>query len=274
MVKTKIKNILISQPAPADIENSQYKNIIDKYGVQLTFNKFFDVISISNREFRAEKINILDYSAVILTSKLAVDNYFHFASEMRIKIPDSMKFFCITDTIANYLQNYIQYRKRKIFYGKLNFDDLIEVIVKHSEEKFLFPCAEDAGKGNFKKLDDKKIDYTKSIMYKSKPKEGMDKDVDIKNFDMVILFSPVGVRSFLMNFKDKKPDKLEFAAFGKATIGALNKEQLKIAFTAPTKECPSMIMALDNYLNSLIKKEGTKEKKANKTSKTGKKISD
>ena len=164
MAKEKIQSILISQPAPADLENSQYKNIIDKYGVKLTFNKFFDVVSISNREFRAQKINILDYTGVIMTSKLAVDNYFHFVSEMRIKIPDTMKFFCITDSIANYLQNYIQYRKRKIFYGKLTFDDLIDVINKHSEEKFLFPCAEDARQENFKKLDAKGINYTKAIM--------------------------------------------------------------------------------------------------------------
>ncbi len=255
MAIEKIQNILISQPAPADLENSQYKNIIDKYGVKLTFNKFFDVVSISNREFRAQKINILDYTGVIMTSKLAVDNYFHFVSEMRIKIPDTMKFFCITDSIANYLQNYIQYRKRKIFYGKLTFDDLIDVINKHSEEKFLFPCAEDARQENFKKLDAKGINYTKAIMYKSTPKKDMNKEVNIKDFDMVVLFSPIGVRSFLQNFPETTSEDIRFAAFGKATVGALNRVRLKVSVTAPTIKSPSMVMALDNYLASLENNE-------------------
>lgn len=255
MAKEKIQSILISQPAPADLENSQYKNIIDKYGVKLTFNKFFDVVSISNREFRAQKINILDYTGVIMTSKLAVDNYFHFVSEMRIKIPDTMKFFCITDSIANYLQNYIQYRKRKIFYGKLTFDDLIDVINKHSEEKFLFPCAEDARQENFKKLDAKGINYTKAIMYKSTPKKDMKKEVNMKDFDMVVLFSPIGVRSFLQNFPETTSEDTRFAAFGKATIGALNRVRLKVSVTAPTIKCPSMVMALENYLASLENEE-------------------
>ncbi|MBR1769320.1 MAG: uroporphyrinogen-III synthase [Bacteroidales bacterium] len=253
MAKTEIKNILISQPAPADLENSQYKVLMDKYKVKLTFNKFFDVVSISNREFRAQKINILEYSGVIMTSKLAVDNYFHFVSEMRIKIPDTMKFFCITDSIANYLQNYIQYRKRKIFYGKLTFDELVDTIIKHSGEKLLFPCAEDARQENFKKLDAKNIEYTKVVMYKSTPKKNMQKEININDFDMVVLFSPIGVRSFLMNFPEVTSDDLRFAAFGKGTVGALNRVRMKVSVTAPTIKCPSMVMALDNYLSSLQK---------------------
>ena len=258
MVNSEIKNILISQPAPLDLERSQYKILIDKYKVNLTFNKFFDVASISNKEFRAERIDLLDYTAVIMTSKLSVDSYFHFVNETRVQIPDTMKFFCITDTVANYLQNYIQYRKRKIFYGKLTFDDLVEVINKHSDEKFLVPCARDARKENFKKLDAKKIDYTKVVMYKSVPKKNMNKEVDISKFDMVVLFSPVGVRSFLENFPQTTSDDICFAAFGRGTIGALNRVRIKVSVTAPTIKHHSMVMAIDSYLGDL-QKQNTKE---------------
>ena len=155
MCKPVIKNILISQPAPLDIEKSQYKILIDNHGVELTFNKFFDITGVSNKDFRASKINILDHSAVIVTSKLAIDNYFKLAKELRLVIPESMKFFCVTEGIANYLQNYIQYRKRKIFYGKLQFSELIDTMLKHKEETFLYPCSDDTSIDNFKLLDKK-----------------------------------------------------------------------------------------------------------------------
>lgn len=261
----KIKNILISQPAPANLENSQYKNIIEKYDVNLTFNKFFDVVSISNKEFRAERINILDYNAVIMTSTLAVDNYFHFAGVERLKIPDDMKFFCITETVANYLQNYIQYRKRKIFPGKITFDDLTEIILKHSDEKFLFPCAEDARPENFKKLETLGIDYTKVVMYRSEPKD-VRKEIDIKKFDMVVLFSPIGVKSFIMNFPKTTSDNVVFGAFGPSTLAALKKAKIKVAIQAPTAKAPSMVMALDNYLAANM--EAGTEKKSSTTKKT------
>jgi uroporphyrinogen-III synthase len=250
MIKNNIKNILISQPQPVDLEKSQYKFLLDKYDINLTFYKFFDVVKISNKEFRALRINILDYSAVIFTSKLAVDNYFIFVKEMRLVVPDSMKFFCITDSIANYLQNYIQYRKRKIFFGKLTFDELVEVIAKHSDEKFLFPCAEEATPENFKKLDKIDIDYTRAMMYRSEPKD-LSKAIDINKFDMVVIFSPIGVKSFTQSFPNFKSDKLIFAAFGKVTINALNKAKIKVTVPAPTIKSPSMVMALDCYLESL-----------------------
>ena len=153
MTERTIKNILISQPEPTDLLKNQYKALSSKYEVEFTFYKFFDVVGISNREFRDYKISLLDYSAVIFTSKLSVDNYFRLAKELRLNIPESMKYFCITEAVANYMQNYVQYRKRKIFYGKLTFKDLVEVIVKHKEEKFIIPCAEDATIEYFKMLD-------------------------------------------------------------------------------------------------------------------------
>lgn len=246
-IAASIKNILISQPAPADIAKSQYKTLIDKYGVNLTFFKFFDVVGVTTREFRDSRIALLDYSAVIMTSKLAVDNYFRLAKELRVTIPESMKYFCISDTIANYLQNYVQYRKRKIFYGKITFSDLVEVILKHKDETFLFPCAEDSSLDYFKLLEQSKIQFQKAVMYRSEVKNLS--SINIKDFDMVAMFSPIGVKSFVHNFPEANNDNILIAAFGATTQAALKSAKLKTYIPAPTKEYPSMVMAMDKFLS-------------------------
>lgn len=247
MTERTIKNILISQPEPTDLLKNQYKALSSKYEVEFTFYKFFDVVGISNREFRDYKISLLDYSAVIFTSKLSVDNYFRLAKELRLNIPESMKYFCITEAVANYMQNYVQYRKRKIFYGKLTFKDLVDVIVKHKEEKFIIPCAEDATIEYFKMLDAAKISYTKAIMYRSETKDLT--NIDIKKFDMIAMFSPIGVKSFVQSFPDITSEDIFIAAFGTTTQTALKSAKLKTYIPAPTKEAPSMIMAIDNFLS-------------------------
>lgn len=246
-IAASIKNILISQPAPADIAKSQYKTLIDKYGVNLTFFKFFDVVGVTTREFRDSRIALLDYSAVIMTSKLAVDNYFRLAKELRVTIPESMKYFCISDTIANYLQNYVQYRKRKIFYGKITFSDLVEVILKHKDETFLFPCAEDSSLDYFKLLEQSKIQFQKAVMYRSEVKNLS--SINIKDFDMVAMFSPIGVKSFVHNFPEANNDNILIAAFGATTQAALKSAKLKTYIPAPTKEYLSMVMAIDKFLS-------------------------
>ncbi len=246
-IAASIKNILISQPAPADIAKSQYKTLIDKYDVNLTFFKFFDVVGVTTREFRDSRIALLDYSAVIMTSKLAVDNYFRLAKELRVTIPESMKYFCISDTIANYLQNYVQYRKRKIFYGKLTFSDLVEVILKHKDETYLFPSAEDSSLDSFKLLEQSKIHFQKAVMYRSEIKDLS--SIDIKNFDMVAMFSPIGVKSFVHNFPEMNNDNILIAAFGASTQAALKSAKLKTYIPAPTNEYPSMVMAMDKFLS-------------------------
>ena len=246
-IAASIKNILISQPAPADIAKSQYKTLIDKYDVNLTFFKFFDVVGVTTREFRDSRIALLDYSAVIMTSKLAVDNYFRLAKELRVTIPESMKYFCISDTIANYLQNYVQYRKRKIFYGKLTFSDLVEVILKHKDETYLFPCAEDSSLDSIKLLEQSKIHFQKAVMYRSEIKDLS--SIDIKNFDMVAMFSPIGVKSFVHNFPEMNNDNILIAAFGASTQAALKSAKLKTYIPAPTNEYPSMVMAMDKFLS-------------------------
>ena len=246
-IAASIKNILISQPAPADIAKSQYKTLIDKYGVNLTFFKFFDVVGVTTREFRDSRIALLDYSAVIMTSKLAVDNYFRLAKELRVTIPEGMKYFCISDTIANYLQNYVQYRKRKIFYGKITFSDLVEVILKHKDETFLFPCAEDSSLDYFKLLEQSKIQFQKAVMYRSEVKDLS--SINIKDFDMVAMFSHIGVKSFVHNFPEANNDNILIAAFGATTQAALKSAKLKTYIPAPTKEYPSMVMAIDKFLS-------------------------
>ena len=248
MKTTQGKRILISQPKPADINKSPYKAIIDKHGAKFDFNKFFDVVGISNKDFRSYRVSILDHSAVIFTSRLAVDNYFRLAKELRLCVPDEMKYFCITESIANYLQNYIQYRKRKIFFGKITFDELLEVILKHKEEKFLFPSAEDASTDIYAKLDKHKLKYTQAIMYRSETRD-ISKEVDVKKFDMVVMFSPIGVKAFIESFPDYNHTKICFAAFGNNTIAALKEAGIKVIVPAPTPTSPSMIMAIDNFLS-------------------------
>lgn len=247
MIERTIKNILISQPEPTDLLKNQYKALSSKYEVEFTFYKFFDVVGISNREFRDAKISLLDHSAVIFTSKLSVDNYFRLAKELRLTIPETMKYFCITETVANYMQNYVQYRKRKIFYGKLTFKDLVEVIAKHKEEKYIIPCAEDSSIDYFTLLDTAKIKYTKAVMYRSEPKDLS--NIDIKKFDMIAMFSPIGVKSFVQSFPQITSEDIFIAAFGTTTQTALKSAKLKTYIPAPTKEAPSMIMAIDNFLS-------------------------
>ncbi|MEE0937092.1 MAG: uroporphyrinogen-III synthase [Bacteroidales bacterium] len=244
---TSVKRILISQPKPEDLAKSQYKILIDKYKVELTFEKFFDVVGVSTREFRDMRIALLDYSAVIMTSKLAVDNYFRLAKELRITVPESMKYFCISDTIANYLQNYVQYRKRKIFYGKGTFLDLVDVITKHKEETYLFPCAEDSSADYFKTLETSKITFKKAVMYRSEVKDLS--AINIKDFDMVAMFSPIGVKAFVENFQGANHENIFIAAFGTTTQAALKSAKLRSYIPAPTPEHPSMVMAIDKFLS-------------------------
>ncbi len=163
----KVKKILVSQPEPADLEKSPYKNLVTKYGVDITFYKFFEVVGLSVSEFRKSRIHLGDYTAVIFNSKNSVDHFFRLAKELRENIPDTMKYFCSTEAIAHYLQNYIQYRKRKIFFGNQYFADLIEILSKHREEKFLFPCSDEKQTEYTKMLDKAKFKYTKATMYTS-----------------------------------------------------------------------------------------------------------
>ncbi len=242
----KIKKILISQPVPADLEKSPYRNLINKHNVDLTFFKFFDVVGIPVSEFRKTRIHISEYSAIIFNSKNSIDHFFRMLKELRETVSEEMKYFCSTEAIALYLQNYIQYRKRKVFFGNQYFSDLLEVMSKHREEKFLFPCSDEKQTEYTKALDKAKFKYTKAPMYTSAPKDLT--KFKLEDFDAIALFSPIGVRSLVKSFPDVKDRDIIIAAFGTSTHAALKEQGIKLTIAAPTQSAPSMAMAIENYI--------------------------
>ena len=242
----KIKKILVSQPAPADLEKSPYRNLIQKYGIDITFFKFFEVVGISASDFRKTRIHIGEYSAIIFNSKQSIDHFFRMLKELRETVGEDMKYFCATESIALYLQNYIQYRKRKVFFGAQYFSDLVEVIGKHRDEKFLFPCSDEKQTEYTKALDKAKIKYTKAPMYTSVARDL--KRFNLDDYDAICLFSPVGVRSLVKNFPDIKERNIIIAAFGSSTHAALKEHGIKLTIAAPTQVAPSMAMALENHI--------------------------
>lgn len=242
----KIKKILVSQPEPQN-EKSPYFDLVKKYGVDVDFIPFINVKGHGARQFRTQKVNLLEHSAVIMTSRSAIDNYFRLAEEMRITIPISMKFFCVTESIAYYLQKYITYRKRKIFFSHKTFDELLEIMGKHKNEKFLLPVAKVHKVTISKKLKKNGFSFNKAVMY-----ETISADLshlsDI-TYDIIVFFSPAGITSLFDNFPGfKQKDKI-LAAMGKTTANAVKKAGLRLDINAPTKEYPSMTMAIEKFIN-------------------------
>ena len=242
----KIKKILISQPAPADLEKSPYRNLVRKHNVDITFYKFFDVVGIPASDFRKTRIHIGDFTAVIFNSKNSIDHFFRMMKELRETVSEDMKYFCSTETIALYLQNYIQYRKRKVFFGNQYFSDLLEVMSKHRDEKFIFPCSDEKQTEYTKALDKAKFKYVKAPMYTSQPKDLTKFNLD--EFDALVLFSPIGVRSLVKSFPDIGSRNMLIAAFGSSTHAALKENGIKLTIAAPTQSAPSMAMAIENYI--------------------------
>lgn len=251
-----IKNILISQPKPADPVKNPYNELAQKYNLNIDFHKFIKVEGVPAREFRKDRVNILDHSAVIFTSRNAVDHYFRMCKEMRVEVPDSMKYFSISESTSYYLQKYVQFRKRKVFHGKQNFKDLLEIIKKHKDEKFLLPCSDIHKQSLPKLLDDSKIDFTKAVIYRTLASDLSELDID--KYDMFIFFSPSGVKSLLKNFSDFEQGDKKIAVFGPTTAKAVKDTGFRLDINAPTKTAPSMIMALDQYLEKTFKKAGIK----------------
>ncbi len=242
-----IKKILISQPSPQN-EKSPYFELAEKHDLQIDFRPFIQVDGIPIMDFRKQKVSILGHTAVIITSKSAVDNYFRIAEEMRLNIPTSMKFFCVTESIAYYLQKYITYRKRKIFYGERTFDDLLKLIMKHKDEKYLLPVADVHKPTIPNKLKKSKISFSKVVMYQTVSADLSDlKNV---NYDILVFFSPSGISSLIENFPEFQQNGTKIACFGPATAKAIKAAGLNLDIKAPTKESPSMIMALENFIRS------------------------
>ncbi len=249
-----IKKILVSQPRPTS-EKSPYFDLEKKYGVEIVFRPFIKVEGLSSKEFRQSKINVPDYSAIILTARTAIDHFFRLCKELRYNVPDTLKYFCVSETIAHYLQKYVIYRKRKIFYSETGLmEDLIPIIAKHHKETYLMPVS-DVHNDKAVVLDNNKVKYVKAVMYRTlsndfKPGEQFD-------YDMLVFFTPAGIKSYTTNFPDYMERNVVIAAMGQTTLEAATQAGLKVDITI-TPETPSMASAIEQYL----KKAKAEEEKA------------
>lgn len=242
-----IKRILISQPEPPLAGKSPYLDIAEKYGATIQFRPFIQVESVTAREFRSQKIDILSHSAIIFTARTAIDHFFKLTEELRLTIPVTMKYFCISESVAVYLQKYTTYRKRKVFFGQTGvLSDLVTVIKKHNKEKFFIPVAEEHKVDLMKMLDTNKITYNKGIMFRTVSNDfGPDEKLEA---DLIIFFSPSGIAALTKNFPNFEQGDIRIAAFGPSTSKAVEKAGLRLDLQAPTPEAPSMMIALDRYL--------------------------
>ena len=243
-----IKKILVSQPKPAS-EKSPYYDIEKEYGVECVFRPFFKVEGLTAKEFRQQKINLLDYTAVVFTSRHAVDKYFKLAQEMRITNTEDMKYFCVIETIALYIQKYVQYRKRKVFFGDTGkIDGLMAQMSRHKGEKYLVPLSSVHNDDVKNLLDEKKLNHTECVMYRTISNDFTEEEIKSFDYDMMIFFSPTGVKALKKNFPKFEQGKIALGAFGPATMKTVTDEGLRIDLEAPTKEFPSMTGALKDYL--------------------------
>ena len=243
-----IKKILVSQPKPSN-DKSPYYDIASRFGVELVFRPFIKVEGITAKEFRTQKVNILDYTAVVFTSRHAIDHYFTLAKEMRINIPEDMKYFCVTETISLYIQKYVQYRKRKVFFGTTGkIDDLLPAMVKHKNEKYLVPMSDVHNDSIAQLLDARKLNHQECVMYRTVSNDFTEEEVKSFDYDMLIFFSPSGIESLTKNFPGFKQGEIAIATFGPATAQSARDAGLRLDIEAPSEKYPSMTGALQHYL--------------------------
>lgn len=247
----KVKTILVSQPAPKS-ENSPYFELADKQKVKIDFRSFIHVEGASAKEVRQQKIDLSNFTAVVFTSRNAVDHFFRIADEMRFKVPDALKYFCMSEAIAYYLQKYVVYRKRKIYVGKKTFPELTKLIKKHKEETFLLPCSDKLKALIPQELDAININYTKAMFYKTVISDLS--DLEDVFYDVLVFFSPSGIDSLFKNFPGFKQNKTRIAVFGNSTVKAAEEAGLNCNIKVPTPEIPSMTMALEKYIADVNKK--------------------
>ncbi len=242
----KINKILVSQPQPTS-DKSPYFDIEQKHGVEIVFRPFIKVEGLTAREFRQQKVNIPDFTAIIFTAKTAIDHFFNLCEEMRISIPDTMKYFCTTESIALYLQKYIVYRKRKIFHSATGkFNDLLPLLVKHKNENYLYVVSDVHNSDTTNILDTTGIHYTRAVMYRTVSNDfASDEAFD---YDMLVFFSPQGIESLLKNFPDFQQGNVAIATLGATTAQAVKDAGLRLDLEAPTVKAPSMAAAIDLYL--------------------------
>jgi uroporphyrinogen-III synthase len=240
----------VSQPEPQN-PKSPYFELARKYNLKIDFKEFVRIEGVDLKDFRQQKINLLDFTAVIFTCKTAIDHYFRICNELRITVPDTMKYFCITENVAFYLQKYIVYRKRKIFHGKSKFQDLIDVIIKHHEDNYFVPLAEPHNAEIPELLIKNNIRYTVGNMYRTISSDfSSEKDFD---YDILVFYSPSGIKSLRENFPSFVQGEIKIAAFGPTTASAIEQEGLRLDILAPNPKAPSMTMALDYFLKEYNK---------------------
>jgi len=248
-----VNKILVSQPKPTS-DKSPYFDIANRFGIELVFRPFIKVERITAKEFRSQKVSILDYTAIVFTSRHAIDHFFNLAKELRVNIPEDMKYFCVTETIALYIQKYVQYRKRKVFYGDTGrVDDLIPSMVKHKTEKYLVPMSDVHNDKLSNLLDSKKLNHKECVMYKTVSNDFTPEEIKTFDYDMLIFFSPSGIEALNKNFPDFQQNEIAIATFGPATAKAAKDAGLRLDIEAPTEKYPSMTGALLHYL---IEKQG------------------
>jgi uroporphyrinogen-III synthase len=246
----KVKNVLVSQPKP-ETEKSPYFDLSSDCKVKIDFRPFIHIEGVPKNEFRQQKINLLDFTAVIFTSRNAVDHYFRAAEEARITIPDDMKYFCISESTAFYLQKYIVYRKRKIFHGQQRFADLMPLLKKHKDNKYLLPCSDILRSNIPNLLEENEIDFKAATLYRTVCSDLS--DLSDVNYDVLVFFSPSGIKSLYQNFPQFKQNDTRIAVFGPTTAKAAEEAGLKIDIAAPQPESPSMTRALELYIKKANK---------------------
>ena len=239
---------MVSQPKPEG-DKSAFFDRARKYNLKVDFKPFIHVEGVESQEFRQERINILDHTGVIFTSRNAVDHYFRMCEELRITVPDSMKYFCISESTAYYLQKYVVYRKRKIFHGRHTFADLVGVLKKHKDEKFLLPSSDILKAEIPRQLEEHSLDYTRAILYRTVCSD-LSALSDVA-YDILVFYSPSGIKSLVKNFPEFKQNATRIAAFGPSTHRAVEAHGLNLNIPAPSKNAPSMTMAIEQYIKKV-----------------------
>ena len=250
MSSMKVKTILVSQPEPK-VENSPYFELQQKHKIKIDFRPFIHVEGVNAKEIRLQKIDINNFTAIILTSKNAVDHFFRVADEMRYKVPEGLKYFCQSEAVAFYLQKYVVYRKRKIYVGQKDFIDLTTLLKKYKDEKFLLPASDQLNAEAPIILNNLKVDWTQAVFYKTVMSDLSDL-ADVY-YDVLAFFSPTGIKSLFMNFPDFEQKETRIAVFGSTTQKEAVEHGLRVDIMAPTPESPSMTMALDKYISKVNK---------------------
>ncbi len=248
----KVKTILVSQPEPK-VENSPYFNLIEKQKVKIDFIPFIHVEGVSGKEVRIQKVDLNNFTAIILTSRNAVDHYFRIAEELRFKVPDTMKYFCQSEAVAFYLQKYVVYRKRKIYVGKRTFQELSPLIKKYKNEKFLLPSSDKLKPQIPELINELGVSWKQATFYKTVVSDLS--DLENVYYDILVFFSPSGIKSLFENFPDFEQNNTRIAVFGNTTVQAATDKGLRIDIKAPTPETPSMTMALEKYIKEANKRK-------------------